>query len=82
MNHKSLQIHRVPNNWEDPSPAIDKDEATFESIYNSGQWSIFSIGSVFKKSASRGTATYQYHCLTAGYAPVDKNVNSKCIVDG
>ena len=36
MNHKSLQIHFVPNNWEDPSPAIDKDEATFESIYNSG----------------------------------------------
>ena len=40
MNPESLQIHCVPQDWEDPSSVVDNDELPFESIDNPGEWSI------------------------------------------
>ena len=82
VNPESLQIHCVPDDWEDPPPAVEKDEPPFESIDNPGEWSSFSFRPVFKKSAGRSAAKYQYHCLPTGCVPVEKDQNGKRTIDG
>ena len=55
VNPENLQIHYVPDDWEDRSPAVEKDEPSFESIDNPGDWSSFSFRPVFKKSVVAAT---------------------------
>ena len=77
VNPEILQIHCVPDDWEDPPPNVGKDEPPFESIDNSGEWSSFYFRPVFKKSAGSSRAKYQYHCLPTGCVPVEKDANGK-----
>ena len=58
VNPESLQIHCVSDDWEDPHPAVEKDEPPFESIDNPGEWSSFSFRPVFKKLVGSSTAKY------------------------
>ena len=82
VNPESLQIHCVPDDWQDPPPDVGKDEPPFESIDNPGEWSSFSFRPVFKKSAGSSRAKYQHHCLPTGCVPVEKDANGKRTIDG
>ena len=43
------------DDYEDPSPAVDKDKPSFKFIDNTGEWSTFALRSVFKKLGCSST---------------------------
>jgi len=48
-NPEQLEIHWVPDDWQNPPTKTEKNEPEFKDIDNPGDWSSFSFRPVKKK---------------------------------
>ena len=74
-------FHRQPqDNWVNPEPKPGTDEPCFDDVDNPGKWSSFSFRLKYKKVRTN-EYNYEGHDLPTGCVPVEKNGDSKRIID-
>lgn len=80
MNMSHVKVPRVPDEYVAPEAKHDRNEPSFNTIDNPGEWPRYCFQPKFASRSN--TSEYKHHAMPTGAVPVPKDANGKRKING